>query len=192
MIVVGILLEVFIDYKDDLKKYGGPFDEEYPSNIFDYPAWPPLLSGICSGLSQLPLRMISAAGLGGSGSLVTVVSTLTFNKTWPNRHIFHKPFQFVHNFVWVLVGAVIASFTLGTSQLDETLQPITDGFSVPRACIGMFLCMFGSLFAGGCTCGHGVTGISELNVESWIGGGTIFAAAIVTRCILVFGVGVDY
>jgi len=94
--------------------------------------------------------------------------------------------------VWVLAAAMLASFTGGTRELEMTTQPITDGFTGLRMAGGMFLCMFGSLFAGGCTCGHGVTGISELNAESWVGGATIFAAAIATRCIMVFGLGIEY
>jgi len=192
LVAVGLLLEVFIDFRTDVEQYGGPLACEYPASVFAWPAWPPLLAGVWTGLEQVPVRMISRTGLGGSSSLITVVSTFTCGRIWPKRTIFHNCYQLVQNYVWVLTFAMLASFTSGTEELQMTTQPITDGFTALRMASGMFLCIFGSLFAGGCTCGHGVTGISELNIESWVGGATIFAAAIATRCIMVFGLGVEH
>lgn len=192
MLLVGVMLEVFINFRKDVEQYGGPLAAEYPSSVFDWPAWPPLLAGVGTGLGQVPMRMVSRVGMGGSSSLITVSSTLTCGVIWPKRTIFHNCYQLVHNYGWVLAATALASYSGGTVDLDMTNQPLTDGFSGLRMCAGMFLCMFGSLFAGGCTCGHGVTGISELNFESMVGGATIFGAAIATRCVMVFGLGIEY
>jgi len=40
--------------------------------------------------------------------------------------------------------------------------------------------LFGSRAAGGCTCGHGISGMSELSLQSVVGTMGIFGGAIVT------------
>jgi len=57
MVVVAIALELIFDFKDDAAKYGGVLAQEYPSSIFDYPAWPPILAGLAVGFGQLPVRI---------------------------------------------------------------------------------------------------------------------------------------
>ena len=98
----------------------------------------------------------------------------------------------MHNYVWVLFGAVLARMMNTSWALDDTSQPLTSGFAPMRMAAGAFLAVVGARVAGGCTCGHGVSGTSELSVESFVGAGAIFGAAIATRCIMVFIFDIDY
>ena len=191
-------LEVLVDYEQDNRQYGGPLAVSSSDFFFKRPDWPPIIAGCMAGLSQLPVRMLSSAGLGGSSGYTTIVSTLTCDKIFPGNSLHtvcekgFSSWQLVHNLILVASGALLASFTDGTCNFDQTHQPITDGFSPLRSIIGAFLCQLGSLIAGGCTCGHGITGVSEFNLESWVGAGTIFAAAISIRCVMVFALDIEY
>lgn len=195
MVVVAIVLELIFDFKDDAAKYGGVLAQEYPSSIFDYPAWPPILAGLAVGFGQLPVRMATTESMGGASSYFVISSTLTGGWLSPNSSILKSlknAWQPIYNYGFVLAGAMLARLVNSDWALDETRQPLTDGFPAMRMFVGAFLAICGSRFAGGCTCGHGVSGTSELSIESFIGAACIFGGAIATRCIMFFALDIEY
>jgi len=50
--------------------------------------------------------------------------------------------------------------------------------------VGGFLAGFGAAYAGGCTSGHGITGLASLQLASLIAVLAIFAGGIVTTWLL--------
>ncbi|KAL8408494.1 hypothetical protein RB594_007073 [Gaeumannomyces avenae] len=57
--------------------------------------------------------------------------------------------------------------------------PPTSGGSAARAALGGFLMIVGSRLAGGCTSGHGISGMSLLSISSMVTIGSAFASGIV-------------
>lgn len=58
------------------------------------------------------------------------------------------------------------------------------GLSVPMALVGGFASIFGARMAGGCTSGHGISGMSTLSISSFVTVCGMFGGGIVVRLLL--------
>jgi uncharacterized membrane protein YedE/YeeE len=83
-------------------------------------------------------------------------------------------FQLAWQFAFVWIGTTLGS--LASSQINDS--PYPEGVTYWRAAVGGFLAVLGSRIAGGCTCGHGVTGFAEMSIESIVAVCCIFGAGI--------------
>jgi uncharacterized protein len=163
MLCVSVGLEFVVTQSDDEARMGlGPLP------------WYPTIAGSIVGLGQIPMRLIGGHGQGGSMSLMTVIGTLTCGVLSPAYRLvsFAQAWQF--GFVWI--GTTLGS--LASSQINDF--PYPDGVPYWRAAVGGFFMLFGARVAGGCTCGHGVSGFAELSLESAVAACCIFGAGIAT------------
>mmetsp|Transcript_17169 Transcript_17169/g.41317 ORF Transcript_17169/g.41317 Transcript_17169/m.41317 type:complete len:392 (-) Transcript_17169:413-1588(-) len=187
LVAATVVLEVVVPYKEDLERYGGAFALEYPDNPLEHPAWPPIVVGLTVGLAQIPVRLISGDGLGTATSFTIAVATLSWGKLSPGKGLqeSRKNWWQPLFILFILVGAVVAG-VLGPELVgaEDDGRLLEEGFKAWVTGVGGFLCILGARIAGGCTCGHGVSGTSELSLESFVGAGAIFGAAIVTRCVI--------
>jgi uncharacterized membrane protein YedE/YeeE len=84
----------------------------------------------------------------------------------------------------VFAGGVMAGSKI-ISQYVPTIGDTGPGVSSPAAIAGGFAMIFGARLAGGCTSGHGISGMSTMSLSSFVtvaamfGGG--IAAAFLTR-----------
>jgi uncharacterized membrane protein YedE/YeeE len=53
----------------------------------------------------------------------------------------------------------------------------------PMAFIGGFIMLFGARIAGGCTSGHGISGMAQLSVGSTVAVAAMFAGGILTALL---------
>lgn len=138
----------------------------------------PILTGVLIGANQIPLRLMTKTGRAGSRSIMNIVATLTGGNLAEKFKVTGIAAATQLIFLWVgtMGGAAIASRTLNL--------PAPEGYSFVESFVGGFLMFFGSRIANGCTCGHGVTGFSELGLQSMAGAAAIFAAGI---AVTVFG-----
>ena len=65
--------------------------------------------------------------------------------------------------------------TMGTTSLSAR---------APIAFLGGFVMLFGARIAGGCTSGHGISGIAQLSVGSTVAVAAMFAGGIATAMLL--------
>lgn len=131
--------------------------------------WP----GLVVGLNQIPLRLIKKTGQGGSTAIMNIISTLTGGLISPSYKMtsIASAFQFLFVYIGLGLGAQLCcQSTLGYEA------PL--GYNPMPSFLGAFLGLFGSRLAGGCTCGHGITGTSELSLSSMAGATSIFAGGI--------------
>eukprot|EP00928_Gymnodinium_smaydae_P095062 TRINITY_DN8109_c0_g1_i1.p1 TRINITY_DN8109_c0_g1~~TRINITY_DN8109_c0_g1_i1.p1 ORF type:complete len:442 (+),score=67.26 TRINITY_DN8109_c0_g1_i1:65-1390(+) len=189
MLMACVALELIVSFTDDVRFCG-----EYQPDMQSFsacPAWPPTLLGLSIGLAQIPVRLMHGDGMGGSGTFMTLASTVTFDRLFSGASLqasYRNGFsswQLVYNFVCIIAGAFLAALIPISNEGIRGNHLLQDGFSPLQMFTGMFIAVGGALFAGGCTCGHGVSGVSELAVESWFGAAAIFGAAIATRYALV-------
>ncbi|MDF1810862.1 MAG: YeeE/YedE thiosulfate transporter family protein [Verrucomicrobiales bacterium] len=136
--------------------------------------WPWWFSGIIIGLIVPLLYLLSGKGFGVSTSFQEV-GALCARGTGPD---------YLKNFDWraglwtlVFAGGIILGGYLANSILSR--EPITflpESFhstgGMIKLLIGGFLVGFGTRYAGGCTSGHAINGIANLNLPSLIA--TIF------------------
>eukprot|EP00756_Hemistasia_phaeocysticola_P018693 Hpha_TRINITY_DN15613_c0_g2::TRINITY_DN15613_c0_g2_i4::g.100098::m.100098 len=148
-------------------------------------AWPPTLAGLVIGLNQIPLRMITGDGQGGSTWYMNVISTLSFGKLSSVEGMEMTKLKNCYQAIFAVVG-VTAGAVLSGGVYDELFE--FPNFHWGRDVAGGFLIIFGSRMASGCTCGHGISGSSELSLESLAGTCAIFGGGIATGMIIEYGI----
>ncbi len=162
-------------------------------SIFDR-AWSPYLSGILIGLLQIPAFLLVGTALGTSSSYVTLVANLAGGVDpeinaigYAARHLDGaKNWWQVALVVGIALGAFASSRLSGTvrsgisgiwASSEEDGRP-SHRFAV--AFLGGFLLLLGARIADGCTTGHGISGIAQLAIGSFIAVTTMFAGGIAT------------
>ena len=145
----------------------------------------PIMAGIVVGLNQIPLRFIYDDGQGGSTSVMNMVAFLSRGYLSSRHSIrsWKQATQFIYVFVGTLIGGAIGfvemtqtAHSSGSALREKSLGDST--WSPWRVFIGGFFMIFGARLAGGCTCGHGVSGVSELSLQSFAGAGAMFGMGI--------------
>ena len=136
--------------------------------------WPWWLSGVLIGLTVPLLYVLAGKGFGISTSLQQMGAMCS-----P-----HSKFDYLRNYDrhagrWTLVfviGIAIGGFVATRFLSDEPVEFLPTGYvgwiGASKLLVGGFLIGFGTRYAGGCTSGHSITGISNLNWPSLIA--TIF------------------
>jgi uncharacterized membrane protein YedE/YeeE len=136
--------------------------------------WPWWVSGILIGLT-VPLLYIFAGKAFGistslqeAGALCAPSSNLEYLSKFDRRgHLWTLVFV-----LGIAIGSFIANHFLSAQSADF----LPEAFATPAGAIkllfGGFLIGFGTRYAGGCTSGHSITGISNLNWPSLVA--TIF------------------
>lgn len=132
----------------------------------------PIMTGMLIGLNQIPLRLLTKTGRAGSRSIMNMVATLTGGNLASKFKVTSISAATQLLFLWIgtMSGAAFASRSLNL--------PAPSGYTFTESFVGGFLMFLGSRIANGCTCGHGVTGFSELGLQSMAGAAAIFAAGI--------------
>ena len=136
--------------------------------------WPWWLSGILIGLTVPMLYLLAGKAFGISTSLQQIGAMCA-----P-----HSRFEYLSKHdrrahLWLIVfalGIVAGAFVAGHWLSAEPVQLLPQEFASPSGAIkllvGGFLVGIGTRYAGGCTSGHSLTGISNLNWPSLVA--TIF------------------
>ena len=92
------------------------------------------------------------------------------------------PSPFARQIVLVLFAA-LGSLVASRTSPDDSTYDIAVDVSPARVAIGGALVLLGARLAGGCTSGHGITGMGHLTVRSLIAvshGGTVVLLEITT------------
>ena len=164
------LLEYVFPHHDDVQKLG-----LRPSNH----SLLPIAAGCIIGLNQLPLRYWTGHGQGGSKCVMNMLAFLSNGKLTGHHYLTNVKGagQLLYVYGGTLLGAYYAIQTLTDYTPPE-------GFSFWRSFIGGALLMLGARTAGGCTCGNGISGFSELGVQSMSGAAAIFSGGIASAFAL--------
>ena len=136
--------------------------------------WPWWASGILIGLTVPLLYILAGKGFGISTSLQEAGALCAPN----SRYEYLSKFDRKAN-LWTLVfvlgialGSFVANRFLSTEPTDFLPATFASGAGALKLLVGGFLIGFGTRYAGGCTSGHSITGISNLNWPSLVA--TIF------------------
>ena len=136
--------------------------------------WPWWFSGILIGLTVPLLYFLTGQGFGIStslqqfGAMCSPNSKLSYFKNYDRR-----------TGLWLLmfvVGIVLGGFVATRFLSAEPIEFLPDSYyslgGAVRLLVGGVLIGFGTRYAGGCTSGHAITGIANLNWPSLVA--TIF------------------
>lgn len=161
-------------------------------------AWSPYVAGAIIGLLQIPTFLFMETALGASSSYVTVGAWLAslVDAGVANIKYFSSHMTGAKNWwqVAVVVGIALGAFAsmAMSGARRRAISPVwaqamgttTLSARAPVAFIGGFIMLFGARIAGGCTSGHGISGIAQLSAGSTIAVAAMFAGGIATALLL--------
>lgn len=157
-------------------------------------AWSPYAAGVVIGLLQIPTFLLMDTALGASSSYVTVAAHIASvfdpgveKVKYLASHMWGaKNWWQVAIVVGIALGAFVSIKLSGARR--QTISPVwaraTGTTSLwtraPVAFLGGFIMLFGARIAGGCTSGHGISGIAQLSAGSTLAVAAMFAGGIAT------------
>jgi len=85
----------------------------------------------------------------------------------------------------LFVGGLVAGAKLVAYAVPEILESFSPerSISLPAALVGGFSLIFGARLAGGCTSGHGLSGMASMGISSFISVPCMFAGGILTAIL---------
>lgn len=160
--------------------------------------WSPYAAGAVIGLLQIPTFLLMDTALGASSSFVTVAAHVAalFDPAVQKIGYFTSHMSGAKNWwqVAVVVGIGIGAFISCSlsGALRHPVSPVwartmgtsTLGTRAPVAFLGGFIALLGARIAGGCTSGHGISGIAQLSVGSTVAVIAMFAGGILAASLL--------
>eukprot|EP00055_Hartaetosiga_balthica_P012073 m.57441 g.57441 ORF g.57441 m.57441 type:complete len:462 (-) comp7827_c2_seq1:257-1642(-) len=171
-----IVSDVVVPWKSEIP----PFDTT--RMIFSLRAWPPQVSGVLLGLLQIPAMIFIKDTLGSSTGFTTVCSLATHAMSDATNSRYFSSFSAfrIGLLNWWQVSyigaAILGAFVsaIASGSVGDTRDLITPA----AAFFGGFLMLFGSRMAGGCTSGHGISGITLAMVNSIVAVPFMFAGGM--------------
>ena len=136
--------------------------------------WPWWVAGILIGLTVPLLYLLAGKGFGISTSLQEAGSLCAPNSRFDYLSKFDRKGN-LWTLVFVLgiaIGGFIGNYFLSAEPVEFLPANLSGGSGAAKLLAGGFLIGFGTRYAGGCTSGHSITGISNLNWPSLVA--TIF------------------
>ena len=136
--------------------------------------WPWWFSGVLIGLTVPLLYFLTGHGFGISTSFQQIGAMCSPNSKLEYFRDFNRrkgiwTLMFV---IGIAVGGFIANHWLSSAPIEFLPESFVSLGGATRLLVGGFLIGFGTRYAGGCTSGHAITGISNLNWPSLVA--TIF------------------
>lgn len=130
---------------------------------------PPYLAGLAIAAAQLVSMVLRRSLLGASTAFEELGGWV-----WGSRKYANVLFS---------LGMVGGAWLI--SQAVPALRPVTDvAISPVKSVLGGFLIVFGARMAGGCTSGHGISGLSLMSISSFLTAAAIFGAGGLTGLLM--------
>lgn len=161
-------------------------------------SWSPYVAGIIVGLLQIPAFMLIGTALGTSSSYVTISANLASFvdpsisqiKYAANHMGGAKNWWQVALIAGIVLGAFISSRLSGTPRWGASpLWARAMGAHTPArryamAFLGGFIMVLGARIADGCTSGHGVSGVAQLAIGSFIAVTAMFVGGMLAANLI--------
>jgi uncharacterized membrane protein YedE/YeeE len=161
-------------------------------------SWSPYAAGIVLGLLQIPAFYFIGTALGTSSSYVTLSAHAAsiFDPAIRSIDYAAKHMDGAKNW-WqvaliagVVLGAFISSRLSGTQRWGNSpvwakaMGAHTPAQRYLMAFTGGFIMVLGARIADGCTSGHGVSGIAQLAIGSFVAVTAMFGAGIIAANLI--------
>lgn len=161
-------------------------------------SWSPYAAGVVIGLLQIPAFYFLGTALGTSSSYVTISANIAafFDpsiasiKYAANHMSGAKNWWQVALIGGIVLGAFLSSRLSGTGRWGASpfwaraMGAHTPAQRYLMAFTGGFIMVFGARIADGCTSGHGVSGIAQLAIGSFVAVTAMFGAGIITSNLI--------
>ncbi|XP_022099425.1 uncharacterized protein LOC110983978 [Acanthaster planci] len=167
------LLEVVVPWTSDLTILN-----ESEASLMELRSWLPSVSGALIGCLQIPIVLAMGQTMGGSGSYCTMAAQLIPSATLRNISPYLLRTKFGLNNWWSIVyGCAAIAGAVFSASMSGTLGS-TEGVAAMHAFLGGIIMVYGSRLAGGCTSGHGMSGMGTLCLFSFVAVPAMFVGGI--------------
>ncbi|CAL1528407.1 unnamed protein product [Lymnaea stagnalis] len=160
------------------------------SGVFGVRAWPPYITGMIIGLLQIPVVLVIQDTLGSSASYVTVASQVLIferlNRVLPYLKKYTTGIGNWWQVFYVFSAIAGARISATTSNTVGTVEGLEEWYSFG----GGVLMIYGARLAGGCTSGHGLSGMGLLVLLSFVAVPSMFAGGISLAFLMKYKLGV--
>ncbi|MCB9948916.1 MAG: YeeE/YedE family protein [Rhodospirillaceae bacterium] len=159
--------------------------------------WSPYLAGVIIGLLQIPAFLLADTALGASSSFVTaagfLASTVDSGVAQIDYFVSHMTSG---KYFWqsaLVIGIAIGAFV--SARASRSGRPSFSGAWTrlvgvrsfwarsAMAFAGGFVMLLGARIAGGCTSGHGISGMAQLAIGSFAAVAAMFAGGILVASL---------
>jgi uncharacterized membrane protein YedE/YeeE len=161
-------------------------------------AWSPYVAGAIIGLLQIPTFLLMDTALGASSSYVTVgahIAALFDSRVAEIKYLASHMWGAKNWWQVAVVGGIAVGAYLSmrlSGAYRQAISPVwaratgttTLASRAPIAFLAGFIMLFGARIAGGCTSGHGISGIAQLSVGSTLAVAGMFAGGILTAMLM--------
>lgn len=165
--------------------------EVYGEGIMGSRAWPPYVAGSIVGLLQIPVVLIVGDTLGTTTGVMTMAAQILNIPSMRKEGGHLKQFKTgILNWwqVFFMFGAVGGAFV--SSSMSDTRGSV-GGVHPAVGLGGGVLLIYGSRLAGGCTSGHGLSGMGLLALLSFVAVPAMFGSGIATAFLLKHGLEIN-
>jgi len=145
--------------------------------------------GIVIGLLQIPAFLLIETALGTSTAYVTV-GRIVASRSVDYVAVTNRNWWQVALVVGIAIGAFISMRLSGARRRPISpiwLRALGSSSTAKRyvvAFVGGFLLLIGARIVGGCTSGHGLSGMAQLAVGSTVAVAAMFAVGIATAMLM--------
>ena len=159
--------------------------------------WSPYVAGIIIGLLQIPAFLLAETALGASSSFVTAAGYLASAVDGGVAQIdYFAKYMTSQKYFWQ--SALVIGIAMGAYLSARASRTRRRAFSAAwtqmvgirsawgRAGMGFaggFIMLLGARIAGGCTSGHGISGMAQLAVGSFLAVMAMFAGGILVASL---------
>ncbi|XP_033637736.1 uncharacterized protein LOC117298512 [Asterias rubens] len=179
MALIVYLLEVMVPWKNELS---APNNND--ASLVALRSWLPSISGALIGSMQIPIVLAMGQTMGGSGSYCTMAAQFFPSETLARISPYLLRTKYGFNNWWsiaygcaAIIGAIFSASMSGS--LGTTL-----GVPAHHAFVGGIVMVYGSRLAGGCTSGHGMSGMGTLCLFSFVAVPAMFIGGIGTLAMI--------
>jgi uncharacterized membrane protein YedE/YeeE len=139
----------------------------------------PVVGGLLIGGSQAANLILTGNTLGVSAAYEQIGDLFW----WAQKSLFGKagPRPTIRSTAFAL-GTVLGSFTLSRAVEIPAAEQLQIGKL--RSVIGGVVMLFGARIAGGCTSGHGISGMSQLSIASIVSVAAMFGGGMALTALL--------
>lgn len=149
------------------------------SEVVERGYYHPIVGGCLIGGAQAMSVLVARKTLGVSSAYSEMATHTT--SLIKGGEISKSGFGNIVFAVGVALGAMLVGSSRGGAAATSGV-----GSSVPIALAGGFASIFGARMAGGCTSGHGISGMSTLSISSFVTVCGMFGGGIVVRSLMNF------
>ena len=161
-------------------------------------AWAPYAAGAVIGLLQIPTFLLMDTALGASSSFVTVaahIASLFDGRVAEIKYLASHMWGAKNWWQVAVVGGIALGAFLSmrlSGARRRTISPVwaratgttTLAGRAPLAFVAGFIMLFGARIAGGCTSGHGISGMAQLSAGSTLAVAAMFTGGILAAALL--------